>query len=325
MKESAPNRRVLVATVGDLLTDLRQPMTPATRDWLAVRRRPGNWFDVSTDDEIPDDLGMSSHAILHFFQLVFAPELRRRIKQAQIDQSDFVLVMAQLLQGSPDQTKRAKDATTTSRRTPQPLATKVRLNTEVRGMANVRAQRQVAADDPVYVDDSRGLDAFDLDPSDLDAGHFTLFWVGVGWRAFFDFRSSRAKATNLLADAGEFLAATRFSAEQGNAKANVENMFNACELAAKAHLILDPGRELGKTHDSVHSAFNQWARYGNADDRKFKELCNRESSRRTRTRHRGADVVDPPSLGEIGFLETRIDSLNQALKHKIREGDLASQ
>ena len=300
-----PERRVLVATAGDLLFDLRRPITPRARDWLVPRQRSANWFDVSPDDEIPDDFGLPERAILHFFQLVFAPELRRRIEDGRIDESRFVLTTAQLLQPPEDQPRQ------------------VRLNAEIRGMASLRAQRQVAADDPVRVGDLRGLRTFDVDPLELDAGHFTLFWLGFGWRAFFDFRSRRARATSTLDDASEFLAAARFSAKHNHSRANVENMFNACELTAKAHLLLEPDRKLGKRHGYWHSAFRQWARHGSADDQTLARLYDREFNRRTPTRHGGADVVDPPSLDEMAFLEARIAALKQALEHKVRD-DLAA-
>ena len=298
MAKRLPERTVLVATAGDVLLDLRQPLPTPANDWLTARRKPGNWLDIGADDVIPKHFAMPARAVLDFFQLVFAPEMRRRSEEGRIDQDGFH--MGQILQRPGGQTN------------------EVRLNAEVQGMANVRAQRQVNANDPVYVRDLLGLEAFDLDPSELDAGHFTLFWVGIGWRAFFDFRSSRAKATSLLDHANEFLAAAKFSAELGYAKANVENLFNACELTAKAHLVLHPGRKLGKTHGNVHSAFNQWVRYGTADDRRFVKLYNRENDRRIPTRHHDADVVRPPSLVEIGFVEDQIGSLRRSLEHKVR-------
>ena len=267
----------------------------ATRDWLAERERAGNWYDIAPTDEIPCDVAPQFRTILHMFQLAFGPELRKRLAEGTMDDR-FVLRMAQLLQRE---------------NSPQ----EVRLNGEVRGIALTRVDRPVSQDDPVYMRDFLGLEDFELDPSELDAGHFTLFWLDGQWRAVFDFRVGRAKVDNLLDAAAEFLAAARFSSEQRHARASTDNLFSASELAAKARLILVPGRRPLKTHKAAHSALNLWSRYGNVDAQ-FTKLFNRLCVSRRSARYEAAQVA-PPSQEDIALVEAEIVSLMKQVAHRM--------
>ena len=273
-----------------------QNVSTETRAWLADRHRPGNWYDIDPAEEIPSDVG-AMRSILHMFQVAFGPEVRQRTEDGRIDRQ-FVLTTAQLLQ-------------------PEDRPNVVRLNEEVRGMAAVRVSRPVLAGGAVNVADLRGLEDFDLDPSELDAGHFTVFWVGNGWRAIFDFRSGRGKAAGMLEAATEFLEAAKWSAQRGDARVSVDTLFSASELVAKTHLILRPGRSILKTHQSVSTAFNQWARLGNVG-RGFRELFNRMSNQRAAARYNAA-VVDLPSGEDLALLEAEISSLNRSIAHRIEE------
>lgn len=160
-----------------------------------------------------------------------------------------------------------------------------------------------------------GLEDFELDPSELDAGHFTLFWLDGQWRAVFDFRVGRAKAGNLLDAAAEFLAAARFSSEQRHARASTDNLFSASELAAKARLILVPGRRPLKRHKAAHSALNLWSRYGNVDAQ-FTKLFNRLCVSRRSARYEAAQVA-PPSQEDIALVEAEIVSLTKQVAHRM--------
>ena len=282
-------------------TDANEP-SQATREWIAARERTGNWYDIAPSEQIPGEVTPQFRTILHMFQRAFAPEVRRRKAQGTIDDR-FVLRMAQLLQreGRP---------------------TEIRLNDEVRGIALTRVDRPVSPADPVYLNDLVGLEDFELDPSELDAGHFTLFGLDGDWRAVFDFRSGRAKAGDLLGVAAEFLAAARYSVEQGNGNAGVDNLFSACELVAKSHLILQPGRGRLRGHGTIKSALNLWSRYGNVDGQ-FTKLFNRLFDSRAAARYEAADVASP-SLDDIGLVEAEIRSLRRGVGHRIRDKGTAS-
>ncbi|MYD88520.1 MAG: hypothetical protein F4Y14_21605, partial [Acidobacteria bacterium] len=179
-----------------------------TRDWIAARERTGNWYDIARSEQIPADVTPPFRTILHMFQLAFAPEVRRRRADGAIEDG-FVLRMAQLLQreGRPRE---------------------VRLNDEVRGTALTRVDRPVSPADPVYLADLVALEDFELDATELDAGHFTLFGVDGHWRAVFDFRSGRGKAGDLLAAAAEHGAAAQGSGEQGDGSVGGGPRFSAC-------------------------------------------------------------------------------------------------
>ena len=261
------------------------------RDWLAQRHRAGNWYDIAPTDEIPGCVLPEFRTILHMFQIFFGPEIQKRLDEGQIDGS-FVLRLAQLVRWAD-------------------RPHEVRLNDEVRGLAMVRANRDVSEGDAVHLQDLDGVEGFDLGSDERDAGHFTLFYGTNGqWRGFFDFRMWRQEVGRLLDIAGEFFAAAKSSHDQGHDRPSIDTLFTACELIAKAHLLLGqyPGIRSAKRHGATHSAINLWSRRGNVD-KGFTELFNRLKEARNPVRFSTAAAIAPPSQEELALVESELRSL----------------
>ena len=257
--------------------------------WLQERQRPGNWIDVAEFDEIPPEIEGWYRTVIHMFQIAFAPEIRQRLSAGGLDQT-FFLTAAQMIQ-------------------PETGAQMIRLNGEVRGIANVRATRPVQKGEPVFVSDMENFVSFDLDEEELDAGHFTLFWTGSGWIATFDFRAGRAKSAAMLKAAGEFLEVARLASNHGHTRPSVDNLFSACELVSKAHLILHrSSASKAKSHGPVQSAINAWRRLGNIND-EFVHLFNRVSNTRSPARYDANADVSMPSPSDFRVIEDEIQQL----------------
>lgn len=151
--------------------------------------------------------------------------------------------------------------------------------------------------------------SFDLDEEELDAGHFTLFWTGNGWIATFDFRAGRAKSAAMLKAAGEFLEVARLASTHSHTRPSVDNLFSACELVSKAHLILHRNSaSQAKSHGPVQSAINAWRRLGNVNDA-FVNLFNRVSNTRSPARYDAKAEVSMPGPSDFQVVEDEIQQL----------------
>ena len=283
------------------MNEIELTTSEETDRWLQERQRSGNWFDIAETDEIPADLEGWFRTILHIFQIAFAPEIRSRLSLGQLDE-DFFLGAAQLI--LPDDGERM-----------------VRLNDEVRAVGLVRVNRAVRKGDAVLLSDMRQLEGLDLGEDELDAGHFTLFWTGDGWFASFDFRAGRAKSAGMLDAAYQFLEAAQSAAEKGHARACVDNLFSACELASKARLILhrSPAAK-SKRHGSVKSAINNWGRLGNVD-KNFLQLFNRMSKDRSPARYDPGSPTELPSDSDMQLVRREIEQLQQAVAQRTKTAD----
>ena len=265
------------------------PQTQESSQWLQERQRPGNWIDVTESDDIPAEIEGWYRTVVHMFQIAFAPEIRQRLSVGMLDET-FFLTAAQMIQ-------------------PEAGARIIRLNGEVRGTAHVRATRPVQKREPVLVSDMQNFVSFDLDEEDLDAGHFTLFWTGNGWIATFDFRAGRAKSVAMLKAAGEFLEVARLASTHGHTRPSVDNLFSACELVSKAHLVLHRNSaSRAKSHGPVQSAINEWRRLGNVNDA-FVHLFNRVSNTRSPARYDAKAEVSMPSQSDLQVVESEIQQL----------------
>ena len=223
------------------------------------------------------------------FQIAFAPEIRQRLAVGMLDET-FFLTAAQMIQ-------------------PEAGARIIRLNGEVRGIAHVRATRPVQKGELVTVSDMQNFVSFDLVEEELDAGHFTLFWTGNGWIATFDLRIGRAKSAAMLKVAGEFLEVARTASTLGHTRPSVDNLFSACELVSKAHLILHhSSASRAKSHGPVQSAINAWRRLGNIND-EFVHLFNRVSNTRSPARYDTKAEVVMPSQSDFQVVEAEIQQL----------------
>ena len=234
------------------------------------------------------------------FRIAFAPEIRERISDGRIGEN-FVLLAAQLLQR--EEGKRRL----------------VRLNEEVRGIGMIRTSGPVQKGAPVFMSDIRDFVSFDLEENELDAGHFTAIWKDGGWFISFDFRIGRAKSGGMLAAASEFLEASKLSADNGLARPSVDNLFSACELVSKAHLILHHLLAAGtKSHRAIGSSINRWRKLGNIDEG-FVSLYNRMQSARPSARYDAAVQVDQPAMSDFEAVEREILRLKEYIAPAYRE------
>lgn len=273
------------------MTNDNQKQFPSTANWLQQRQRSGNWIDIAETDEIPNEIEGWHGTLLHMFQIFFAPEIRRRLSAKKLD-DNFFLTAAQMLQ--PEEGERI-----------------IRLNEEVCGTALVRTNRSVQKGEPVFASDLQNFVAFDLEEEELNAGHCTMLWTGETWILTFDFRAGRAKCADMLAAARQFLEVAQFSAESGHARPSIDNLFSACELVSKAHLILHHNSaSKAKTHGPVHTAINAWGRLGNVND-DFVRLFNQISNFRNPARYDAGAKVEIPSSSDFQLVEREIEFLSE--------------
>ena len=268
-----------------------------TQRWLQQRQRPGNWIDVAETDDIPSDIVGWRRTILNIFQIAFVPEIKRRLSKNQLG-NDFFLSAAQLIQ-------------------PQDGENDVRLNEEVRGLAVVRAERTVHKGEPVFLSDLTGFVSFDLPDDELDAGHFTMLWNGSGWILSFDFRAGRAKCSDMLVAARQFLEISKLAASKEYERPSVDNLFSACELVSKAHLILHRNPVTSsKKHRAVKNEINRWRRYGNVNEQ-FVRLFNRISEERSPARYDPTARVQLSSQSDFCVVEREIDKLMESVASRV--------
>lgn len=273
-------------------------LSAETARWLDDRRRPGNWIAIAPDDEIPSDIPGWNRTILHMFQIAISPEIERRLAAGALGQ-DFELYSAQLIQ-------------------PPDGSQLIRLNGEVRGLPLIRLTRSVERGDPILMTDLKGLVSFDLDEEELDCGHFTMFWHGSGWVTSFDFRSGRAKASQMIASAMQFFAAAQFSASQSHPGPSIDNLFSACELLSKAHLMLHHSNAAkSKKHGAVSSALNAWGKLGNIDAG-FVKIFNRMSNLRSAARYEAAQL-ELPTAADFEIVQRELSLLERAVAHRTKE------
>lgn len=250
------------------------------------------------------------------WELYFGPELERRKADGRIVGSEFAVYMAQVL-------------------FPVDGPLKVLFNDEVKGEALIRPNRAVERNDPVYLDDFSSIEVYELPDELLDNGHFTIFWVGSGWRMIFNFLSGRAKARDMLDLASQFYDASQHSREKGHAGPAFENLFTAAELISKAELILHRSRAASaKSHSTVASAINDWSRLGNIDA-VFVRVFNGLVRRRPNARYGDVNTRPPVPTGEeyeviaamiqrgiekVGKMTDRADKIDAAATDKPEGG-----
>lgn len=230
--------------------------------------------------------------------LWFQPELDRR-KEAGLITDDFLVRAAQAL-------------------FPPSGGAIVRFNEEVHGIAQVRTARDVEKGGEVYESDLDGLVQFDLLEEDLDHGHFTMLKGEKGWAVTFNFLTKRATCAQQVHSAKGFLQAARMLSKDGFTGPAVDNLFSACELASKAHLLLHHMLQKPvKTHGPIQSGINKWSKLGNVDA-DFVKLFNRLGQLRPGCRYE-ADGSPEALLSDADFqlVEAEVTRLERQC-HQIR-------
>lgn len=173
----------------------------------------------------------------------------------------------------------------------------IRFNNEVRGEGFALAGRPIQQGEQVGHEDLVGIENWELAPDEIDYGHMSIFKLGGGWRCFFNFLQGRARADALAVRAENFLKAALNAHENGWHDVSVDTLFSACELLAKANLIvhMQKGAE-GKSHDAVSSSINQWRKLGNVES-EFVKIFNDLGNLRHIARYEVGDMsrLEQPS------------------------------
>jgi hypothetical protein len=242
--------------------------------------------------DVAEDVTGNEQALIQAFHLWFNPELRSRVTAGNLI-TPFELQSAQVLFKAGQ-------------------SPEVRFNNEVSGALEVKVAKAVNAGDPVYNSDIAEIHRFELDAADADAGHFTIFKLEGGWRAFFDFQRNKRSAADLVGLAEQFAIIAELAMERGFQGPFVDTLFSAAELLAKARLMTAAAEDEIKTHRTVGARLNRWGKLGNVD-KQFLVLFNELSRLREPARYRGISPVlktDNP----LQLIHCEISALRERLK-----------
>jgi uncharacterized protein (UPF0332 family) len=235
-----------------------------------------------------------------FMDLFILPEIKKR-EQAGALQTPFTLTAAQIV-FFPDGPK------------PQ-----VRLNCEIKAIGRMKLKAGVAkkAGEPILENEVEGLENIELsDESEADCGHATLVQLHGHWTIAFDFRYNKGLAKKHIATAYQFLEAAKFSSGQENWSAFVDNLFNCCELLAKATLLFlpDPKFVNKTTHKLIQMRFNRFADIGNVKV-EYKKALNKLSGMRDKARYLKGNLS--LSADEAHILVTVVEEMFKTLNKQI--------
>ena len=100
----------------------------------------------------------------------------------------------------------------------------------------------------------------------------------------------------------------------GYTRPSVDNLFSACELVSKAHLILHHSTaSKAKSHGSIKSAINARRNIGNIND-DFVRLFNCVSNTRSPARYDEKAEVEMPSPSDFQVVQSEIGQLMNLVK-----------
>ena len=155
----------------------------------------------------------------------------------------------------------------------------VRVNEEVKAIGQVKLKDGIlkAEGDALYANEIEGLEKIKLVEDEFpDCGHATLMKFNNTWTIAFDFRYNKDYSIKHLDTAAEFYESGHTAFEKGHWSAFVDNLFSACELAAKAILLSIQNKDFRDkaTHKGIHSRFNRFASLGNVKE-DHKDVFNR--------------------------------------------------
>lgn len=144
----------------------------------------------------------------------------------------------------------------------------VRLNEEVRAVAQVRAARAIERGQAVTHDDIDEIEDIELTEQDPDSGHVTIILRPAGgWAISADLRRNATRIADHADAAREFIDAAAWSHDNNKSRPFIENIIAACELMARAFLIVRPDPTLlsAKSHNVVTTRFNLASQAGDVD------------------------------------------------------------
>jgi hypothetical protein len=204
------------------------------------------------------------HTLTQAFRFWITPEIERRRNAGEIDEG-FILTAAQVLFGDGGPPT-------------------VRLNGEVQGFLQARGVRAVEAGEPVRSEDLAEIVGMELMDGDRDSGHFTIFRQGDAWALTFNFNRNRQYATDLITLGEQFVRTAEFCKSERLEGPYIDNLFSACELLAKAHLITTALDKRARGHRLIANTINRWRSLGNVGD-EFVDLFNKVRDLRPRARY----------------------------------------
>lgn len=244
---------------------------------------------------VPPDPEKFGQAVMkNVFEIWFTPEIERR-KAAGLIGGDFVLMFAQAL-------------------FPEDVPNQIRLNDEVRGIMMVEAQRDATLGEQALMSDLKGIRSFELIEEEMDCGHFTIFRRDASndWMISFNALAGRRMAAGFIKLASEFLFTSKAAAAGGHVGPAIDNLFSACELLAKAELIMHRFEAAkSKKHGAIHSVINRWGQLGNVHPQSVRTM-NRMGNLRSAARYQGtADVQHLPTPEEVEAVEAYLDHIGQ--------------
>lgn len=224
--------------------------------------------DVASRTHDPEQFGRA--VMKNVFEIWFTPEIERR-KAAGVIAEDFVLMFAQAL-------------------FPEDSPSQIRLNDEVRGIMMVEPQPEATLGEQALLSDLEGIRSFELIDDELDCGHFTAIRRGAtsAWMLSFNALAGRKKAAGWVKLAEEFLDTSKVAAARSHVGPAIDNLFSACELLAKAELVMHRSDAVrSKKHGAIGSAINRWGQLGNVHPL-FVRTLNRMSNMRSAARYQGS-------------------------------------
>ena len=165
----------------------------------------------------------------------------------------------------------------------------VRLNAEVKAISEVilKDGQNRKPGDIVPLNDVIGIEKIKLiDHDDPDCGHVTLLKLNKSWHFTFDFRYNKSFSASHSKAANEFYEAAETAYSKKHWTAFIDNLFSACELAARSVLLSvpDPKFREKATHSSVHNQYNRSASIGNYQPER-RETYNKLYSLRKKARY----------------------------------------
>ena len=215
------------------------------------------------------DAETAQTALSECMRLWFTPEFERRVAAGQMP-PETQIVAAQAVFGKGQ--------------------TIIRFNDEIRGHGFARARRAVQEGEQVLHGDLVGIKSWELAPDEVNFGHVSIFYTGDGWRCFFNFLQDRGQADALAVRAERFLKAAKNAHDNGWHDVAVDTLFSACELLAKANLIVHMLKGSDKnTHKAVSTSINQWGKLGNVEAG-FLDVLNKLANLRHLARYEVCDI-----------------------------------
>ena len=241
------------------------------------------------------DKEVAQRAFQQFMDLFVTPEIKLRQEKGSLE-TPFNLFAAQII-FYPDG------------RNPE-----VRLNSEVKAISLVKLKRgaKLKVGDMISLKDVEGIEKIKLtDQDDPNSGHVTLIKLNKSWVYTFDFRYNKNLSFKHSKTAQEFLEAAETAYSKQHWSAFIDNLFSACELAARSVLLSIPDSKFAEktTHSAVHNRYNRFASIGNFQP-EHKDTYNKLYSLRKKARYFRGDYSITTAEGK-----TLLDGVREMIEY----------